>query len=130
MDTKKNGSEIKENQVKEGAVKGVVKKPRRRLNKKMRNVFIAEGIIFAFFFCFVFYCQFFVAKNGIKESLKYSLSVIVPLLIYAIPTGFSFLIRGQLFVGDYESPLKADDSKGSVSDGDRNFAVANLVGRL
>ena len=106
------------------------KKPRRRLNKKMRNVLIAESIIFLVLFAFVFYCQFFVAKNTVSGSLKYAGTIIIPLLIYAIPTGLSFLIRGQLFVGDYESPLKSDDKKGEVSDGDRNFAVANLVGRL
>ena len=100
---------------------------KKRLNKKMRNVLIAEGIIFVFLFCFIFYCQFFVAKNTIGGSLKYAFGILIPLLIFAIPTGLALLLRGKLFVGDYESPLKADDKKGEVSDGERNYAVANLL---
>ena len=121
---------MKERIKKEGSVNKIQRKNKRRLNPKLRNVFIAEGLIFLFLFGFIFYCQFCVAKNTVKGSLLYSLSIIIPLLIFAIPTGISYLVRGQLFVGDYESPLKADDKKGEVSDGDRNFAVANLVGRL
>ncbi len=55
-----------------------------------------------------------------------ALLVLIPLLLYALPVGIS-IIRGKFFEGDVESPLKADDKKGEVSDGDRNYTVANLL---
>ena len=104
-----------------------MKKAKKRLNKKMKIILIVEAVLFLILFIFAFFCQLLVAKNTVLGSLKFSSMIMIPLLVYAVPVGFSYLIRGQLFVGDYESPLKADDKKGEVGDGDRNYAVANLL---
>lgn len=100
---------------------------KKKLNRKLRNVLIAEVIIFLVLFSGIFCCQYFVAENSVSGSLKTALLVLIPLLLYALPMGISIIIRGKFFEGDVESPLKADDKKGEVSDGDRNYTVANLL---
>lgn len=98
-----------------------------KLNRKMKVLLITESVLFGLIFLFSMYCQLFVAGNTFLKSVKFSLMVMIPFLIYCVPLGISFLLRGKFFMGDYESPLKSDDKKDGVSDGDRNYVVANAL---
>ena len=84
----------------------------------MKVLLITESVLFGLIFLFSMYCQLFVAGNTFLKSVKFSLMVMI---------GISFLLRGKFFMGDYESPLKSDDKKDGVSDGDRNYVVANTL---
>lgn len=92
---------------------------RLKLSKKMRNLILVESILMALIFGFIMYCQFFVAMNTFFDSLKVAFTFIIPLIIYAVPTGISYMIRGQIFLGEYTEALDDGQPKNLTFSGER-----------
>lgn len=92
---------------------------RLKLSKKMRNLILVESILMTLIFLFIMYCQFFVAMNTFLSSLKVACAFIIPLIIYAVPTGISYMIRGQMFLGEYKEALDDGQPKNLTFSGER-----------
>ena len=92
---------------------------RLKLSKKMRNLILVESILMTLIFGFIMYCQFFMAMNTFFDSLKVAFTFIIPLIIYAVPTGISYMIRGQIFLGEYTEALDDGQPKNLTFSGER-----------
>ena len=97
----------------------------KKISKKIRNLIILESIILLGIFCFIMYCQLVIDKNSIKGALKFAVSFMVPLIIYAIPTGLSYMFKGMIFTGEYKDPMLKDGKTKQITPSDANFVSAN-----
>lgn len=93
----------------------------KKCSKKIRNLIIMETAVMLLLFSFIMYCQLVIDGNSLKESLKFAFSFIIPLIVFAIPTGISYMLKGMIFTGEYNDPMLKDGKGNVVSPSDKNF---------